>query len=204
MFKINRKLFSLDERIEQKVILSHGDCLELNDHLIKEGYSEIFCLRRINSIYYDNHSLDFYTSVKEGLPRRSKVRVRWYAESKQNKKLEIKNNTNGIKSKYAAKLENHSDNELFFDSAYGVLFPVAKTQYLRRYYINDAGVRITVDTDFISNKINYSNSHLFTSSTKRYLGLIVEIKCSPVLLDYVNNFIPFTRSHFSKYEFAMD
>jgi hypothetical protein len=43
-------------------------------------FSEIFCERRVNNIYYDTPALTDFFDAANGAPKRQKTRVRWYGD----------------------------------------------------------------------------------------------------------------------------
>ena len=83
-----------NKRIELKDIfrISEMNRLEKAIRLSKFSFSEVFSQRTINSIYFDNHSLDSLLDSIDGNCLKKKTRIRWYGNSSNNNPgtLEIK------------------------------------------------------------------------------------------------------------------
>jgi SPX domain protein involved in polyphosphate accumulation len=127
-------------------------------------FSEIYYERQVNNVYYDTPALTDYFDARNGIPRRSKTRVRWYGELGEikNPTLERKLKKGFAGAKSSASLaeyrlgENIAALKEISQDGYMVpgLFEVANriptlvNTYKRRYFATpDDLCRITVDYD---------------------------------------------------------
>ena len=86
------------------------------DHLnaLKEKkLSKSFPDRKINSIYFDTHNLDYFIDGEEGTTPRIKVRYRWYDnDGFYNGHIELKKKSNFYSIKNRHKLKIYSNYDL--------------------------------------------------------------------------------------------
>ncbi|HCK03535.1 polyphosphate polymerase domain-containing protein [Gammaproteobacteria bacterium] len=161
--------------------------------------------RLVNSIYFDDND---FTSVKDnliGLSNRSKYRLRWYGDSRQNEEVdlnfEIKNRSNrtGDKTRKAIEfndsllrmsygeielaLKEKLSPEIVFKKS---LSPALQVCYLRKYLEGSNNIRITLDSG-IRYFSTSNNTKIFSSKPIRYPMTIMEIKFNPELLNTVSS-----------------
>ena len=161
--------------------------------------------RLVNSIYFDDND---FTSVKDnliGLSNRSKYRLRWYGDSRQNEEVdlnfEIKNRSNrtGDKTRKAIEfndsllrmsygeielaLKEKLSPEIVFNKS---LSPALQVCYLRKYLEGSNNIRITLDSG-IRYFSTSNNTKIFSSKPIRYPMTIMEIKFNPELLNTVSS-----------------
>ena len=161
--------------------------------------------RLVNSIYFDDND---FTSVKDnliGLSNRSKYRLRWYGDSRQNEEVdlnfEIKNRSNrtGDKTRKAIEfndsllrmsygeielaLKEKLSPEIVFKKS---LSPALQVCYLRKYLEGSNNIRITLDSN-IRYFSTSNNTKIFSSKPIRYPMTIMEIKFNPELLNTVSS-----------------
>jgi SPX domain protein involved in polyphosphate accumulation len=161
--------------------------------------------RLVNSIYFDEND---FTSVKDnliGLSNRSKYRLRWYGDSRQNEEVdlnfEIKNRSNrtGDKTRKAIEfndsllrmsygeielaLKEKLSPEIVFKKS---LSPALQVCYLRKYLEGSNNIRITLDSG-IRYFSTSNNTKIFSSKPIRYPMTIMEIKFNPELLNTVSS-----------------
>ena len=130
------------------------------------GFGEPYPERRINNVYFDTYELSAFHENLSGTSRRSKVRWRWYGETKQPKRgtLEVKRRRGGLgwKLSYRTRgdaLEQRSWREVrarirddlptggrvWLDAN---PLPILVNRYRRRYFASgDGAVRLTLDWD---------------------------------------------------------
>jgi len=161
--------------------------------------------RLVNSIYFDDND---FTSVKDnliGLSNRSKYRLRWYGDSRQNEEVdlnfEIKNRSNRTGDKTRKVIEF---NDSLLRMSYGEielalkeklspeivfkksLSPALQVCYLRKYLEGSNNIRITLDSG-IRYFSTSNNTKIFSSKPIRYPMTIMEIKFNPELLNTVSS-----------------
>ncbi len=129
------------------------------DHLnaLKEKkLSKPFPDRKINSIYFDTHDLDYFKDGEEGTTPRIKVRYRWYDnEGFSNGYVEVKkkNNFYSIKNRHKFKIYSYYDLQKNIIKVTGkILNPTLRVSYKRKYFVDPKGNRYTLDTN-----ISYSS-----------------------------------------------
>lgn len=168
------------ERVERKFLMSQGQSIQTNSILLRHGFAEAFQPRQVNSVYYDDLEFTCLRDNIDGVPNRDKLRVRYYGDSYERAKIEIKHkrSTIGYKSTFFLGGQEASALEVI-DSAtewcrrnvLDSIVPVAHVSYARSYYEKD-WLRATVDKSVQSGRI-IGNSRL-TSSMFNYE--VVEFK----------------------------
>lgn len=162
----------MDLRLERKYII---DNFLVNDFLSYLKFSslcfnEIFHLRKVNNIYFDDNANSFVQDNIEGYGIRTKVRLRWYGEgdlkdTNQVVFLELKKRINEMNYKHVFKVSKlkktrHNifsfskslleDNENLPDVDLINLVPAMQNSYSRRYFLSSSGnIRVTQDTNLI-------------------------------------------------------
>ena len=192
-------------RYELKYILNHNAINEsIKFILINAKAKKKYDNRIVNSIYFDDLNFTNANDNLIGLPNRKKYRLRWYNNSdKLFFETKIKKNRLNFKKifpltlndKKISNLSIFEINEIFqkqvlkknkIISSY--LNPTLGVMYLRDYYENNDGIRITVD-----NNINFyqtiRNRKIDEVIFTKYNFSILEIKFQPHLLKYVGKIL---------------
>jgi SPX domain protein involved in polyphosphate accumulation len=210
----------LDYRYERKFVINYLTNKQL-EYIVKSSplfFSELYCSRYINNIYYDSIILDSYFDNVEGLSSRSKCRIRWYGDKfgeVNNSFLEIKSKVGplGTKVKYSLKpfilgsnrhynlqelIEKHNEPIIHYVK---FIRPILINRYKRQYYQSaNCNYRITIDTNISYSKIsNLNDNHLIQKNDNM---IILEIKYSNLDcedIDKVINSFPFRLNKNSKY-----
>jgi len=196
----------MNERVELKYLLKPHQVPWILQHLGNRGASLLYEDRRINSIYFDNQSLEMHQETTEGITPRSKVRIRCYGEHSADcvaeHNLEIK--TSGLygRSKESTLEENWKDllyKGIFFKH-YGLIRPKVQVSYIRSYFLVDQ-VRITLDRELTYFPVTSSG---FLAWQRRDDAIAFELK-APVDSDVneLMNTITLPRVQFSKFERAV-
>lgn len=188
-------------RKEKKFRLTHSDQNSLVDTLINAGMKPLFPAREVISCYFDNSSLEMYLHSDEGVLPRKKIRIRRYGTESSCKK-ETKISSIEGRFKISEVLSNEGTENFFninlHDSLYGTISPVLVVKYYRQYFQLDQ-MRITVDK-------NITYQHPRSSSQLHYTDSegVVEIKVGKDISDdYIEKWIPYPTSRFSKYSRGM-
>jgi hypothetical protein len=184
-------------RIEEKLLINSNQILEFKDFLFKKHAKEIYPLRKIQSLYFENFNEEMYKDSIEGTVPRKKIRVRNYPDDKNLLLyLEIKISSADGRYKTRKIIDEKKFNELkqtgIYDNQYGTCMPIIYVTYERQYYQVD-DVRISIDENikyqlFSGRELGHDNNS------------IVELKAS-INKDRDNllNDFPFQRTRFSKY-----
>ena len=174
------------------------------------SFSISFPDRQVNNIYLDTPNLHCFYQNIEGVPRRQKMRLRWYGKMdypQNNSVLEIKNKNAELGWKDSFKISNRSiDTKEELLSAIAeqpvrldTLTPVLHNSYYRKYYISSDGLfRLTIDSEQ-SFKLPFSNMDALDLS--RY-PIIVELKYEAEYAERardIMDYIPFRQTKNSKY-----
>lgn len=123
------------------------------------GFGPLFLPRTINNIYFDSPELLAFRENVDGVPKRRKYRVRWYADSPQdvqNPQLEIKIRDNELGSKELIPVNLFAIEELApLEEEVNKVLPLAAplvpslfNSYHRQYYQSfDGRFRVTLDSN---------------------------------------------------------
>jgi hypothetical protein len=150
-------------RLEDKYIVNYEDKIKVLSFIKKSGFEPEFKNRDITSIYFDNKNLSMFHDSEEGSTPRKKIRIRFYENINKDLNLEKKINSQEGKYKITKKISTQSLNfynkKGYYDSSYGICYPLLKVNY-NRYYFKKDNYRITLDininfTDLISNFNKY-------------------------------------------------
>ena len=174
------------------------------------SFSTSFPDRQVNNIYLDTPNLHCFYQNIEGVPRRQKMRLRWYGKMdypQNNSVLEIKNKNSELGWKDSFKISNRSiDTKEELLSAIAeqpvrldTLTPILHNSYYRKYYISSDGLfRLTIDSEQ-SFKLPFSNMDALDLS--RY-PIIVELKYEAEYAERardIMDYLPFRQTKNSKY-----
>lgn len=172
----------------------------------KNNFAKILYPKRmIRSIYFDNNILSSHEDSVEGIVPRKKVRLRNYSKQdifNVNNRFNFEFKINSIEGRYkeVKKDVNHLKllNTGYFDSTYGLMYPVVEISYLREYYLIH-NQRITLDTQINYNIFNKKKSRLFDSE------IILEIKSNNLdNFNFIEEKFSFMKTRFSKYSNAIE
>jgi len=162
--------------------------------------------RIVNSIYFDDVD---YSSVKDnlsGIPNRIKTRLRWYDHENIEPILEQKIKNGRLGMKHIVPIDISSSDILNLSCseivdimikcvpkdhlvALEYLIPTLKVSYLRKYFENARGLRVTID-DNIDFQGNLSMHRLLGSSERiSFKSKVIELKFKPEMKDFVSNLI---------------
>ena len=183
-------------RQEKKFRLTQSDFNTLKNNLRLQGMEPLYSSRKINSLYYDTEDHNMFFDSEEALLPRKKVRIRWYEDVKE-ASLEVK--TSSIEGRFktsdrAQSTEKTLLPESLYDTQYGSVMPSLLVCYSREYFTFES-MRITFDSD-----IKYVNKRLSQNVTFVDGECVMEIKVGiDVDEDYIERFIPYSTSRFSKY-----
>ncbi len=189
-------------RIEDKLYIKSENVTDFKQFLSKIKAKEIYEPRKINSLYFDNISLDMYRDSIEGSSPRKKIRVREYPGTSDNKYyLEVK--TSSVEGRYKKRKEiSKFEFDIFkhtgiLDDQYGTCMPNYYVSYLREYALVE-DIRVSIDTNILYKNFNTNTYYNDNNS-------IIELKTSASknLDDLIRDF-PFQRIRFSKYCFAVE
>lgn len=179
--------------------------------LAENGFTNLYPVRRIFSVYYDYPNFRFFREGEEGVVPRSKLRIRCYKSADQllqSGRIEIKSTGMSGRTKYSLSLTDAAVRQLpaYLQLIYhhyrtGVLRPITLVNYQRRYFANAEGYRATVDTDIqYSRVVRFDRRGLVASTSVRDPDSVMELKTpmQTAPLDFGDN-LPLTRMRFSKY-----
>lgn len=174
------------------------------------SFSTAFPDRQVNNIYLDTPNLHCFYQNIEGVPRRQKMRLRWYGKMdypQNNSVLELKNKNAELGWKDSFKISNRlidTKEELLSAISeqpvrLGTLIPILHNSYHRKYYISSDGLfRLTIDSEQ-SFKFPFSNMDAFDLG--RY-PIIVELKYEAEDAERareITDYLPFRQTKNSKY-----
>lgn len=178
--------------------------------------------RQVNNIYFDSYNHQSYCDNIYGSSTKSKIRLRWYGESKepQNSSLEIKCKRNQLNWKLIYKikgeLEKNGGDWRSICSEIRLQLPVEAREwmemsplpvlinrYKRKYFVSrDKKVRVTLDTDLNIYDQSQKPFPNYTFKANMPKVLVLEVKFARDLRDHVTHMfgdIPLRGSRFSKY-----
>lgn len=189
-------------RIEYKIDIDKSKKISFLKFLKEKKATKLYESRIVNSIYFDNSRLEMYHDSVEGLSPRKKIRLRYYGKKQLNKKtmvsLEIKYSKPTGRSKGTKKQINYKKllNNGYYDSQYGVCFPITLVSYLRNYY-SVGKYRVTFDENI---KFQSLNSKNFRRKISKIDDIIAEVKYNNLdNLSDVEKEFPHKNTRFSKY-----
>jgi len=213
----------IDWRYERKFTVKDLSFDQVEDFILGNSYlfKEIFSVRQVNNIYFDDIHYSAYYSNIEGLSERKKYRMRWYGEligDIKNPILEAKVKKASLGTKFhfninTFKMKRRFDpnifNNIFKDSQlpddiYSELLTLSPTlvnSYRRKYYLSGNGLyRVTIDTDISYYYVSQNINHVLTKSD--HDEIVVEIKYAHEddnCVENLTNQFPFRLGRNSKY-----
>lgn len=193
-----------DRRYEIKFILDEVKLSEVLSWIYSNTeFSPIFAPRYVNSLYFDDLSFQSAVDNLAGVSDRRKMRLRWYHYAGLHNfslpVLEFKYRTGRLGYKkslslpgfretlFNMKMEDfypqlcrelagfETEQNFFFDDFY---FPTLRVQYLRKYFQDTQGLRLTIDRN-IKFFQTHSSSTLLEESGAEYPLAVAEIKFAP-------------------------
>ncbi len=174
------------------------------------SFSIAFPDRQVNNIYLDTPNLHCFYQNIEGVPRRQKMRLRWYGDlnhPESDSVLELKNKNAELGWKDSFKISNRlidTKEKLFGAIAehpvkLGTMVPILHNSYQRKYYeSSDRLFRLTIDSKQ-SFKIPFSNMN--AHDIGRY-PIIVELKYDAEHAERardIMDYLPYRQTKNSKY-----
>jgi|TARA_B110001452_G_scaffold246663_1_gene232139 hypothetical protein len=192
--KPNKKIIDNKNRYERKWVFKNINYLQVFNLLIRSKFyfKKHYPLRKINSIYYDDHNLSCIKHNLDGVSERVKYRVRWYGEDKflNNPNFEIKMKKGFEVAKKLFPLKNFNNcsaNNNFNELTSYInkeimpsknLLPTVIIKYERIYLVSsDNLIRATIDYQVKSKKIFNFRNNFFVN----FSDVILELKYDPNL-----------------------
>ncbi|MEX0290464.1 MAG: polyphosphate polymerase domain-containing protein [Flavobacteriaceae bacterium] len=185
-------------RFERKFVFEQADPKNIIQRVLRNpfGFEEVFHLRKVNNIYFDDANFNFYKQNVEGVAERKKLRLRWYGnqtETITDPTVEIKIKYGEVGDKVSYKLSGTSfdlggeevkiihqrlvegtADRPRISRAFHNLQPTLLNTYERRYFLSFCGkYRITVDFNQQFFNPNYPD---FEKSKIAIEDVIVELK----------------------------
>ena len=203
-------------RYERKYDFPSGYENLIKCFLISKRFKEIYELRRVNSLYYDDYGYSLYYESVNGISDRAKLRARFYNYGNGSFNFERKIKIDDLNTKKIEKnfIQNlipvvglNFNKNLKLPSKVGqIYFPKVFVSYLRRYFLSpDKKVRITIDQKIDCHKVKVINNLISIGNKKQIQHGILEIKYSQKdnlnqnLTDELTNTFNFTLCRSSKY-----
>ena len=165
-----KRLIRPNYRFERKFVYNNISAEEVIQRVLLNSFAfkEIYDLRQINNIYFDDSNFNFYKQNVAGVAERKKVRLRWYGPETtnvRNPKIEIKKKFGEVGDKITFSTGNdhfdltsiHSDKilellvlkfneDVGLHEMLGRLHPTLINTYQRRYFLSSCNrYRMTVD-----------------------------------------------------------
>ncbi|MCP4001150.1 MAG: polyphosphate polymerase domain-containing protein [Gammaproteobacteria bacterium] len=190
----------LDERHEVKfaAYATEHAVLERWIHMHPAGFVCSYPNREVNNIYFDTFDYRAYAENVAGVSERSKVRYRWYGESREPDlgSLEIKQKRNyfGWKLRYPVNEKPYHNGYNWHDIRVAIRaqlpmdaqlwlhqnpLPIMLNRYERQYFATtDGSIRVTIDTNQRVFDQRIGNRPNFTHQAITQDTLVVEFKFS--------------------------
>ena len=199
-------------RYEIKYAIDQLDLASIEASILMHpaSFSIAFPDRQVNNIYLDTPNLHCFYQNIEGVPRRQKMRLRWYGDMdypENNSILELKNKNAELGWKDSYKISDKlidSNEELLSAIAelpvrLGTRVPILHNSYHRKYFVSSDGIfRITIDNEqSFKVPFSYMNAH----EIGRY-PIIVELKYEAEHADRardIMDYLPYRQTKNSKY-----
>ena len=184
-------------RLEDKYIVNNEDRIKILSFIERSGFEQEFKNRDITSLYFDDKNLSMFYDSEEGTTPRKKIRIRFYEDKDKVLNLEKKINSQEGKYKVSKKINiddlNFYKKKGYYDSSYGICYPVLAVNY-NRYYFKKKNYRITLDIN-----INFKKT-IHTSFKYLENFSILEVK----ILNKFNipsdlEQLPLNKTRYSKY-----
>jgi hypothetical protein len=182
-------------RYEKKFLIPNYLDLKNIFDLKKLKLNEVYDIRKINNIYFDNIKYSNFFDNVDGYGIRKKFRLRWYNNDKE-KFFEIKKKINYLTEKKIFKVNGLEEFDIrcliknlkkIFkqDKTSNVelsnLMPTSFNTYFRKYFLISKDIRVTYDYNLEFNRI--LNSKLFKTNLNLKNYSIIEIKY-PISKDF--------------------
>ena len=181
-------------RYERKYIYRDKNHYSIYSNLYSLGFSKQYPLRMINSIYYDTFNFELFNSSEAGLCDRTKIRIRWYDNSKKEhleykikeaelgKKIylnQISNLNNLKKISIICPNYNNKSTRKIPASIYSIYHPNVAISYKRNYFLSACKkTRLTLDCDIKFAKILNYGGHFHINNWTPSENAVLEIKYS--------------------------
>lgn len=157
--------------------------------LLTNRFKEIYELRRVNSLYYDDSKYSLYYESLNGLSERQKIRARFYNSDNLNFNLEKKIKFEDLNIKTTEKdnignlipLVGRPINNNFKIPAnvYSKFQPKVFVTYIRRYFLSpDSKVRVTIDQNIDCYKVKIIRNKIQIGIKRQINNGILELKYS--------------------------
>ena len=172
-----------------------GQKRSLENFLLLNSCKEIYKVRKVNSIYYDNYQFSLFNQNIDGIGLREKFRCRFYNEGQQGYIFENKCKLNEFNEKKYLDIELlkkrskiRNKNNLIFKTTkntaisipYFILdnyFPRVFVTYNRKYFLSKCSkARITIDTEIKFAKVFVRKNLLYLLDQRFLNHNILEIK----------------------------
>ena len=207
--RITNRSPMMNRRTELKFAFRPSEVSYLLSWMNDNGGRILHPERTVHSIYFDTPDLLMFRETQDGTVPRSKLRIRCYQDHNYGcvgpHNLEVKKTTQTGRSKSstpAADWRSCTRHGVHLDE-YGLCFPVALVQYERSYF-EVLGYRLTIDR-----RLKYQEFRAY--STRAHpnwasdFSIAVELKAPDLAdVDLLSRTFPFPKTHFSKYENAVD
>ena len=192
-------------RTEKKIYVSTSNIGNFYKFLNIKKFKEIYPVRQINSIYFDNCKFSMYDDSEQGVVPRKKIRIRYYDKLDFNnyKSLETKISSTEGRFKKTELINNEKFlkflDQGIIDNTYGLCKPKVIIRYMRSYYLVN-NFRLTVDKEISYEKPKFDQQYLGSIKFKTN-NFIVEIKTSKIdnIEEKILDEFPFVSSRISKY-----
>ena len=122
-------------RIEEKILVQENNNIYLKEFLTLRSAKVLFKPRYVQSLYFDNSTLDMFKDSEEGTLPRKKIRIRFYPNQNSGFNLETKISSVEGRFKSSKKIDKNKFNHLIkygiFDTRYGACKPNIYDRYFR-------------------------------------------------------------------------
>ena len=167
---IEKSLSLGNPRLERKIKVNKYQIDIFKNYFFGIGFYKKYPDKQVNSIYFDNENLDFARSNINGELYRLKPRIRWYNKNTNvlNNEFKIKVGFNSYKA-ITNKIFNTKDSlkenikraKKYYSDEFNLnLKEIISIKYRRSYLEHISGVRLTVDQNIFSKKINNDKHYL--------------------------------------------
>ncbi len=195
---VNKPIQNSNIRFERKFLFQNCHVQDIIQSVYRNsyGFQEIFHLRKVNNIYFDDSNYNFYKQNVEGVADRKKLRLRWYGQDTlliEDPTIEIKKKMGEAGDKDSFRLRGISfdlavqtpsdvhqlllsptQKYLAVHEALKKLHPTLINTYERRYFLSFCGrYRITVDFNQAFYNPNYT---VLANSQRKINDIVLELK----------------------------
>lgn len=175
-------------RYEKKFLIPNYLDLKNIFDLKKLKLKEVYKIRKINNIYFDNIKYSNFFDNVDGYGTRKKFRLRWYNDDTE-KFFEIKKKINYLTEKKIFKVNGLDESNIRYlienlkkifkqtninNVELSNLMPTSFNSYFRKYFLISKDIRVTYDYNLEFNRI--LNSKLFKTNHSLKNYSIIEIK----------------------------